>query len=125
LAPLITTSAFGRTNPTRESTTLFARHPAGKRTSSDPTGAAGTKSESSLWREVDASQKFSEPRIRPKVVEFWIDFQHIKPPGVLLTCLSQQLKGFLAFTEASSVQGLLVRVVFDQLDVLFQLTSLP
>ena len=60
-----------------------------------------------------------------EIIEFWIDFQHFKPPGVLLTCLSQQLKRFLAFTEASSVQGLLVRVTFDQFDVLFQIASFP
>ena len=80
---------------------------------------------SDLWRELDAVQKFSKSGIRTESIEFWIDFQHIKPPGVFFTCLSQQLKGFLAFTEASSVQGLLVRVVFDQLDVLFQVPSLP
>ena len=42
------------------------------------------KARAVLRREVDASQKFSEPRIRPKVVEFWVDFHKSKPSRVFL-----------------------------------------
>jgi hypothetical protein len=70
-------------------------------------------------------QKFSKSAIRTEIIEFGIDFYHIKPPGVFHTCLSQELEGFFGFTEASTVYGLLVRVIFDQFEVLFQIAAFP